>query len=99
MKRPCSHNNTYTSFYLHLTPIDESVLPSERRSREFDELKFDFDQNGFRDDGSCVTRFSLPEYEISRIRTGQYVPLEFIDIRLWESDWTDFRSFNVSVNQ
>ncbi len=92
LKRPCGPNNVYTAFYLHLLPVDEDELPIERREDGFDKLNFDFDRNAFRDDGSCAITVQLPEYDVSRIRTGQYVSLKSLNIRFlstWESDWRD----------
>ena len=86
-KRPCAPNNTFTGFSLHLVPVDENDLPDDRRRYGFDQLNFPFDRSSFREDGSCVMSYPLPQYEISAIRTTQYVSLSFLKFEIWRSEW------------
>ena len=51
-------------------------LPGHRRQYGFDNLDFDFDQHGERFNGERLAKVPLPEYRISEIRTGQYVPVD-----------------------
>ena len=74
VKDPCARADTEAMFFLHLIPADVADLPGHRRQYGFDNLDFIFDQHGERFDGKCRAKVSLPEYDISEIRTGQFVP-------------------------
>lgn len=89
VNRLCNRYDTAATFFLHLAPVDTNDLPDERRNHGFDKLEFTFDENGSRDDKLCVTTHPLPDYGVKRIRTGQYVPLKFISMRVWESSWRE----------
>ena len=79
-KRPCSAEDADARFFLHVFPADVDDLPPGHRESGFDNLDFSLWQNGGRVGDECVVRASLPEYEISEIRTGQFTP----DGRAWE---------------
>ena len=66
----------HETFFLHILSADASDLPEYRKRHGFDNLDFDFDGRGVIFDGRCMARIALPEYDITRIRTGQYVPGE-----------------------
>ncbi len=89
VNRICNRYDTAATFFLHIVPVDMNDLADERRNAGFDRQDFSFDQNGFRDDKLCITFHPLPDYQIKKIRTGQYVLLEFISMRVWESDWRE----------
>ncbi len=94
LKRPCSSKNAQTAFFLSLAPADKNELPIERRKAGFEELNFNFDRNGFRDDGSCMTTIQIPEYDIERIRTGQYPRLKSVNLKflkIWDTGWQTIR--------
>ena len=76
VKDPCARADTEAVFFLHLIPAQMADLPDHRRQYGFDNLDFDFDQHGERFDGECLAKVPLPEYHISEIRTGQYVPVD-----------------------
>ncbi len=60
-------------------------LPDSRRQYGFDNLDFDSDdRRGGMFDGRCMITMALPEYDVIRVRTGQYVPGE---ARLWEVEF------------
>ena len=46
----------------------------KHRQYEFDNLHFNFTQAGGISEGKCIARVLLPDYPITRIRTGQYIP-------------------------
>ena len=73
-------------FFLHLDPVDLNDLPARRQQHGFDNLDFAFADHGAVFDGRCTAVRSLPEYDITRIRTGQYgrVAGGFKD--LWEGE-------------
>ena len=87
-KAPCAAADTEATFFLHLIPQNLADLPEWRRGHDFDNLDFEFGPNGAVFDGRCLAAVPLPEYGISRIRTGQYVPeagaLWEVEFAVWE---------------
>ena len=73
-KEPCAAADVEATFFLHLIPQNLDDLPEWRRGYDFDSIDFQFGPNGAVFDGRCLAAVPLPEYGISRIRTGQYVP-------------------------
>ncbi len=72
VKDPCSPEDTEPMFFVHLFPIDANYLPHSRQPYGFDNLDFKFNLHGEMLDGKCIAVRSLPEYDIARIRVGQY---------------------------
>ena len=72
VRERCAPEDTDAWFFLHLTPVDTSDLPEERREYGFDSLDFRFALRGTSFDGRCVASMPLPDYPIASIRTGQY---------------------------
>ena len=72
VKEPCAWADTEHRFFLHVSPLDDADLPSERREYGFDNLDFDFGSYGFLIDDRCATVRSLPDYDIAKIATGQF---------------------------
>ncbi len=87
VKAPCAHADTEAMFSLHLMPADQDDLPEERRRHGFDNLDFAFDAHGDRFDGKCLATVPLPEYGISEIRTGQYMPVDGGFHKIWEAEF------------
>ena len=83
----CRRTDGRTPFFLHVTPLHEADLPPERIEHGYD--NWDFFQAAVTVGERCVVRWSLPEYPIGRIVTGQY---EFLDAdrtalrALWEGE-------------
>ena len=73
-REPCAPADISDTFFLHLIPADRDDLPDNRQQYEFDNLDFNFAQAGGISEGKCVARVLLPDYPITRIRTGQYIP-------------------------
>ena len=71
-REPCAGTDVAAMFFLHLYPVDLNELPDHRKQYGFDNLDFDFDLHGERFDDKCLAIRALPEYEIERIRVGQY---------------------------
>ena len=71
-REPCSGTDVAAMFFLHLYPVDLNDLPDHRKQYGFDNLDFDFDLHGERFDDKCLAIRALPEYDIERIRVGQY---------------------------
>ena len=74
VKDDCSRNDADLGFFLAAFPVNENDLPVEYRQRGFQNLDFGFRKNGIRQaDGRCVALVQLPDYDIARISTGQYI--------------------------
>ena len=74
LKNPCASADTQAEFILHAIPVDPADLPALRRPYGFDLLGFYFHiRGGIRLDDQCVVTASLPDYDISRIRVGQWI--------------------------
>ena len=73
LKEPCAAADTEARFYLHVYPADAADLPAERREYGFDNPDFQFTQHGVQWAGKCLAIVPLPNYQIARIRTGQYI--------------------------
>ena len=88
VKEPCAPADTEETFFLHLYPVDWNDLPAHREQYGFDNRDFRFfDWRGGVFDGKCLVALALPEYPISRIRTGQYVSTGDGTNELWEGEF------------
>ena len=79
LKDPCLPTDTEPRFLLHLIPADQKSLPSHRQQYNFDNL--DFGANAFDQakkiptlNNKCLATIPLPNYPITKIQTGQYIP-------------------------
>ncbi len=86
LKEPCVAENVAAKFFLHVVPRNEADLPAVRRRLQssFDNLDFTFSQKGAIWDGKCLGVVTLPDYEIARIRTGQFIRDPDLKV-LWEA--------------
>ena len=74
VKEECNYaEDIQPGFLLHLTPAHTDDLQEGRKESGFNNLDFEFDSHGLRFDDKCVIQFNLPSYDITRIRTGQYL--------------------------
>ena len=75
LKEPCVAEDVAAKFFLHIAPRNEADLPAARRRLQssFDNLDFTFSRKGAIWDGKCLGVVTLPDYEIARIRTGQFI--------------------------
>ena len=86
VKEPCASSDTEAKFFLALYPADANDLPDRRKQYGFDNLDFDFDgRRGGIFDGKCMVTAALPEYAITRIDTGQFVPVDGGYHHFWEA--------------
>ena len=90
VKEPCSRTDVEAMFFLHLYPVDVNDLPDHRRQYGFDNLDFDFDDQGVIIEGKCLAEVPLPEYGISEIGTGQFVPGQGAGLG-WKEEFTPQR--------
>ena len=81
----CSDSDTDAKFFLHIYPVDADDIPAERKESGFDNLGFVFETHGLMFDGMCVASIGLPDYDIKRIRTGQWEPEQQRDI--WKEEF------------
>ena len=73
-------------FFLHITPADAADLAPGRAAHGYN----NYDFPGFNPAdgvidaaGRCAVERALPDYDIARILTGQYIPA--VGRRLWET--------------
>ena len=87
VRNPCALKEVSDPFFLHVVPADPANLPARRRrlQSDFDILDFSFAERGAFLDGACVAIAALPDYEIARVRTGQFTPGEG---NKWESTFS-----------
>ena len=79
VKSPCGESDARGRFFLSVFPADPSDLPQSARDAGLahQPLNFDFERGaGAIFDGKCAVFRELPEYRISRIETGQWLPGE-----------------------
>ena len=77
VKEPCAPADTEPRFFLHIIPADANDLAYDRKQHGFDNLDFNFDWNSDRRfGGKCLLTRPLPDYKITSIRTGQFIPGE-----------------------
>ena len=67
----CDPPETDHPFHLDVYPENASDLPEDRREQGFERLQFEFLLNGALADGGCAAFFSLPDYPVAAIQTGQ----------------------------
>ena len=72
-KQPCTESDTQERFFLHLYPADPANLPPNRQQHGFNNIGFDFNQRGAILNGKCLATVPLPNYNLTRIRTGQWI--------------------------
>ena len=85
-KNPCTLKDLDDNFFLHIIPISVEKLPNFRQQYGFDNLDFDFPNHGTLSGDTCIATIELPNYHISRIVTGQFVPGKG---RVWQTDIDD----------
>ena len=86
-KEPCARADTEAMFFLAPWPVDVNDLPEKRKQYGFDNLDFGFRGRGVIFDGKCMATAPLPEYDIARISTGQYVRAGWGYDNLWEGEF------------
>ena len=84
VKKDCGEEDARSRFALSVFPVDPSDLPQTARDDglEYERLDFAFQRRGMRLDGGCLAVRRLPEYPISHVETGQYLPGESL---LWSA--------------
>ena len=74
VKQPCVAEETRARFFLHAVPLEDSDLPSGRRSSGFANLDFGFEASGVVFNGKCMVQRELPGYALRSLATGQLAP-------------------------
>ena len=81
VKEPCVPADTEPRFFLHVIPADANDLPAVRKQYGFDNLDFSWHSpsrrswhSGWRFGGKCLMTRPFPDYKITSIRTGQFIP-------------------------
>ena len=73
LKDACREDDISEWFFLALYPVDENDLQSRSRQHGFDNLDFRFKDQAVRRGERCIAITPLPNYDIARIYTGQYI--------------------------
>ena len=78
VKSPCAESDARGRFGLSAYPADQSDLPKRARDAglEHESLNFDFHRYGAIFGGDCVIVRKLPDYPLSHLETGQWIPRE-----------------------
>ena len=71
-RKSCSAPDLESRFFLHLYPEDPDDLPAVRNGVGFENRDFLFSDFGGPRDAACLARVPLPDYPITRLRTGQF---------------------------
>ena len=75
LKEPCDANDARGRFFLSVYPANAEDLPAAHRERGHESLNFDFSPPfGATFGGKCMSTRPLPDYEIAKIETGQWIP-------------------------
>ena len=83
LQPPAVGGDSTPMVFVHLIPVDADDLPDDRKPYGFDNLDFRFNEfSVFSPDGRCTGVRRLPDYDVARLRTGEYVD----DDRLWEAE-------------
>ena len=87
----CNMEMTQALFFLHTVPFSTMALPPWRKEFGFDAFGFDFDQSGLMSNGKCLLTVPFPDYAVSSMAAGQYVPAR--DQEIWRGDahWGELR--------
>ena len=98
-KSPCIGDDMYHKFFLHVTPVHMKDLSEEHEQHGFN--VFDFYSNEDNVDvvtfeDRCMVAYTLPEYEIKHIYTGQVIRVENADGEVsWKGPiWEDSHTFS-----
>ncbi len=94
VKEPCGAEDMQETFFVHVVPADENDLPDHRKQYGFGGFNFRFNDSGnhrswFRpaERYICIAWRELPDYPITRVRTGQFLVNEDGSTEhLWEGE-------------
>ena len=76
LKDGCQDSHARGRFLLSPFAKNKKDLPEDRREAGHEVLNFDFGRYGVRFDGKCLMRRPLPEYPITAVETGRWLPGE-----------------------
>ena len=69
----CQEHDLSEKFFLAVYPSDKNDLPGYRRQHGFENLDFHFEEQAVWMGERCVAAASFPDYEVARIKTGQFI--------------------------
>ena len=81
IRNECDDADIEANFFLHIDPTERADLPEHRQQYTFDNLDFRYGEYGFRIGERCIIQRNLPDYDMTAIRTGQWIEGQG---RLWE---------------
>ena len=80
-KQPCAAEDVRPRFLFHFARADPEGPPGLARDSVFENRDFDFPEYGLRFGDRCLAIVPLPDGELVRLRTGQWLPGE---VPLWQ---------------
>ncbi len=83
---PVQPSDVYMAFFLHLYPVDVNDLPDDRREHGFDNLDFSAADGLQLIERPVVVR-DLPDYDVARVKTGQFALVDGVFHRFWEAEF------------
>ena len=87
VKDACRQDDTSAPFFLALYPVNQNALPDGRARQGFENLDFNFADQSVHIGERCIAIAPLPDYDIARIQTGQYIQRADGSFEhLWEDD-------------
>ena len=84
LKKPCREEDTRARFFLHVWPVDAGDMLPPRTSPGHENADFFFNEYGMRYEGTCTAVRELPDWDIARVRTGQFTD----DGRIWDAEFS-----------
>ena len=88
-KQPCAPADVLAKLVLRVFPADPGVFSIILKWPSYDNFSFYFDQRGFWLDDQCIASVQLPDYDINRIRVGQWLSAE--NRTLWDAEFSPGR--------
>ena len=85
-REQCADEDLDTPFFLHLYPAKPDIVEVTLTELGYVNWGFTFRQYGTLVDGVCLVIIPRPDYELTRIRTGQFVVSAGGFQNLWEAD-------------
>ena len=83
----CQEHDLSEKFFLAVYPSVKKDLPGYRRQHGFHNLDFRFEEQAVWLGERCIAVASLPDYDVARIKTGQFIQLPDGSFEnLWEGE-------------
>ena len=95
LRENCAAADVDARFYLHLFPAEPNDLPADNRYLGFVNQGFSFAEYGAMRGRKCLAAAPLPDYDLARIRTGQFSESS----QLWRTELTGERLKHLAASE